>query len=256
MPKRTEKEPLLFVDTQYKGCFVNEQSFFKTPGRKSQNIALSNYVHNYDDFESVDFDELVSEKPMIIEETIIEPEMDEDLDIDQYETVNIIVDQEGMESTGYQGMKPTLIEETGSDQEEELSIKETSMITSQADFSELPQQESYLVQSSDFDSVSQSEPLFKIENEESLEFFQKTEEKEPVVELDEKRQELLALIKDLTNRPSMMKAPIVQVVFKDGQLKSGLIELVDNQTITVDNMMDEPTQYSLNEIEGIRILHL
>lgn len=256
MPKRTEKEPLLFVDTQYKGCFVNEQSFFKTPGRKSQNIALSNYVHNYDDFESVDFDELVSEKPMIIEETIIEPEMDEDLDIDQYETVNIIVDQEGMESTGYQGMKPTLIEETGSDQEEELSIKETSMITSQADFSELPQQESYLVQSSDFDSVSQSEPLFKIENEEPLEFFQKTEEKEPVVELDEKRQELLALIKDLTNRPSMMKAPIVQVVFKDGQLKSGLIELVDNQTITVDNMMDEPTQYSLNEIEGIRILHL
>lgn len=256
MPKRTEKEPLLFVDTQYKGCFVNEQSFFKTPGRKSQNIALSNYVHNYDDFESVDFDELVSEKPMIIEETIIEPEMDEDLDIDQYETVNIIVDQEGMESTGYQGMKPTLIEETGSDQEEELSIKETSMITSQADFSELPQQESYLVQSSDFDSVSQSEPLFKIENEESLGFFQKTEEKEPVVELDEKRQELLALIKDLTNRPSMMKAPIVQVVFKDGQLKSGLIELVDNQTITVDNMMDEPTQYSLNEIEGIRILHL
>lgn len=256
MPKRTEKEPLLFVDTQYKGCFVNEQSFFKTPGRKSQNIALSNYVHNYDDFEPVDFDELVSEKPITITETIIEPEMDEDLEMDHYETVNIIVDQEGIESSSYLEVTPNVIEENYLDKEEELSVEEIPLITSQTDFSELPQQEPYLVQQSDSYSVLQSKTPFNLEKEQPLDLSQEIEEEEPIVELDEKRQELLALIKDLTNRPSMMKAPIVQVVFKDGQLKSGLIELVDNQTITVDNMMDEPIQYSLSQIEGIRILHL
>ena len=37
MPKSVEKEPLLFVDTSFKGCFVQEQSFFKTPTPKPKN---------------------------------------------------------------------------------------------------------------------------------------------------------------------------------------------------------------------------
>ena len=67
---------------------------------------------------------------------------------------------------------------------------------------------------------------------------------------------LLMFIQDLTNRPSMMKAPIVQIVKKDGSLKSGMIEIVDDWHITIDNLMDDVETISLADIEGIRILHL
>ena len=75
-------------------------------------------------------------------------------------------------------------------------------------------------------------------------------------ELDEKQQEILLFIKDLTNRPSMMKAPIVQIVQKDGQLKSGMIQVVDDRHISVDDLMDHIETISVIDIEGIRILHL
>lgn len=77
-----------------------------------------------------------------------------------------------------------------------------------------------------------------------------------VVELDEKQQELLTFIQELTNRPLLMKAPIVQIVKKDGSLKSGMIELKDDRHITIDNLKDEIEVISVAEIEGIRILHL
>ncbi len=53
-----------------------------------------------------------------------------------------------------------------------------------------------------------------------------------------------------------MKAPIVQIVKKDGSLKSGMIELKDDRHITIDNLKDEIDVISVAEIEGIRILHL
>ena len=55
MAKSFEKEPLLFVDTTYKGCFVNEQSFFKTPTPKPKDIVADNYVHNFDQMSESNF---------------------------------------------------------------------------------------------------------------------------------------------------------------------------------------------------------
>ena len=43
---------------------------------------------------------------------------------------------------------------------------------------------------------------------------------------------------------------------KDGSLKSGMIEIVDDRHITIDNLMDDVETISLADIEGIRILHL
>lgn len=57
MPKKVEKEPLLFVDTGYLGCFVSEQSYFKTPTEKPNNVSNPDYVHNY---ASTDFLILIS----------------------------------------------------------------------------------------------------------------------------------------------------------------------------------------------------
>lgn len=54
----------------------------------------------------------------------------------------------------------------------------------------------------------------------------------------------------------MMKAPIVQIVQKDGQLKSGMIQVVDDRHISVDDLMDHIETISVIDIEGIRILHL
>lgn len=82
------------------------------------------------------------------------------------------------------------------------------------------------------------------------------EQSSSTLQLNEKQQELLMFIQDLTNRPSMMKAPIVQIVKKDGSLKSGMIEIVDDWHIKIDNLMDEVETISLTDIEGIRILHL
>ena len=76
------------------------------------------------------------------------------------------------------------------------------------------------------------------------------------VEVDEKHEEVLSFIRDLTHRPSMMRAPIVQIVKQDGSLKSGMIELVDEWHISIDDLMNEVEVIPLSEIEGIRILHL
>lgn len=248
MPRTTEKEPLLFVDSQYKGCFVQEQSFFKTPEHKSQNIALSNYVHNYDDYEPVNFDELTTQSPIMVKETTVSPDFEDDLAENHYETVNIIVDQTGGQPLSYEQPDSTFLEEsTQTELIEDVPEDDFSMIT-QEDLTLANNLPSFDEVESSFDLMSDTNQLNLVEDAD--------EEANPVMELDEKRQELLALIKDLTNRPSRMKAPIVQVVFKDGSLKSGLIELIDDQSISVDNMMDEPERISLNEVEGIRILHL
>ena len=57
MPKKVEKEPLLFVDTGYLGCFVSEQSYFKTPTEKPNNVSNPDYVHNYASTDYFDFDQ-------------------------------------------------------------------------------------------------------------------------------------------------------------------------------------------------------
>ena len=43
---------------------------------------------------------------------------------------------------------------------------------------------------------------------------------------------------------------------QDGSLKSGMIELVDEWHISIDDLMNEVEVIPLSEIEGIRILHL
>ena len=65
MAKSFEKEPLLFVDTTYKGCFVNEQSFFKTPTPKPKDIVADNYVHNFDQMSESNFKSLIRISPFI-----------------------------------------------------------------------------------------------------------------------------------------------------------------------------------------------
>ena len=101
-----------------------------------------------------------------------------------------------------------------------------------------------------FSSLDTSENSFIYENEEdnSLDVVSS-------VEVDEKHEEVLSFIRDLTHRPSMMRAPIVQIVKQDGSLKSGMIELVDEWHISIDDLMNEVEVIPLSEIEGIRILH-
>ena len=116
------------------------------------------------------------------------------------------------------------------------------------------------VLNSDF-SAKENKGSYEIEEiEESVPFEEAKEitsdEISSFQELDEKQQEILLFIKDLTNRPSMMKAPIVQIVQKDGQLKSGMIQVVDDRHISVDDLMDHIETISVIDIEGIRILHL
>ena len=254
MSKPTEKEPLLFVDTNYKGCFVNEQSFFKTPSRKTENISLSNYVHNYDEQNQMNDNELLQANHVEITDTGIssnvKDDLDDDLDDINYETINIFVDQIGIEETDNQNESTDFFNEPISIKPiedlsylEELTIEES--VLEPEVFSLAPVMESSVRPIEVLD-----EPTGIFPNQEVVEV------SNPVSVLDEKQQELLLFIQDLTDRPSMMKAPIVQVVLKDGALKSGMIGLVSEQTISVDNMMDEVEQFSIADIQGIRILHL
>ena len=299
MPKSVEKEPLLFVDTSFKGCFVQEQSFFKTPTPKPKNIAASNYVHNFDQLSESHFEQLVPSNVTIHEvtkeESFFEPvslsfkEKKEDIEESfPYETVNIVVDYESQSSS-------LLFEEEPIDSTDEIPVVEAiafhevpasfdeeinepinlfspeestdemiedssnqlvnneegfmiadSMVNSYDDFNvELSEE---LVS---FSSLDTSENSFIYENEEdnSLDVVSS-------VEVDEKHEEVLSFIRDLTHRPSMMRAPIVQIVKQDGSLKSGMIELVDEWHISIDDLMNEVEVIPLSEIEGIRILHL
>ena len=247
MSKPTEKEPLLFVDTNYKGCFVNEQSFFKTPSRKIENISLSNYVHNYDEQNQINPDELV--QPSHVESTDastlsnLKDDLEDDLDDINYETINIFVDQIGIEGTVNQNEPMSIKAVENLSYLDELTIEES--VLEPEVFSLAPVMENYVRPIEMLDEPSEIFPDQEV-----------VEVSNPVSALDEKQQELLLFIQDLTDRPSLMKAPIVQVVLKDGVLKSGMIELVSEQTISVDNMMDEIEQFSITDIEGIRILHL
>ena len=299
MPKSVEKEPLLFVDTSFKGCFVQEQSFFKTPTPKPKNIAASNYVHNFDQLSESHFEQLVPSNVTIHEvtkeESFFEPvslsfkEKKEEIEESfPYETVNIVVDYESQSSS-------LLFEEEPIDSTDEIPVVEAiafhevpasfdeeinepinlfspeestdemiedssnqlvnneegfmiadSMVNSYDDFNvELSEE---LVS---FSSLDTSENSFIYENEEdnSLDVVSS-------VEVDEKHEEVLSFIRDLTHRPSMMRAPIVQIVKQDGSLKSGMIELVDEWHISIDDLMNEVEVIPLSEIEGIRILHL
>lgn len=251
MTKPTEKEPLLFVDTLYKGCFVNEQSFFKTPTKKPNDIVADNYVHNFDQLGESSFqplvpsekghEEVLEEQTSIIAKPSVQSLSSEDEDGQcLYETVNIVVNydtpheifpvQEEQEPFVYE--KTVLLEEDPVVTEEEVvqETQEESKVEVEGVQEEVPEEE---------------EEVVEVETKNDIEEV-----------LDEKQQEILTFIHDLTNRPSMMKAPIVQIVKKDGSLKSGMIELADDQHVTIDNMMDEVDIISIKEIDGIRILHL
>ena len=299
MPKSVEKEPLLFVDTSFKGCFVQEQSFFKTPTPKPKNIAASNYVHNFDQLSESHFEQLVPSNVTIHEvtkeESFFEPvslsfkakkeEIEESF---PYETVNIVVDYESQSSS-------LLFEDEPIDSTDEIPVVEAiSFHEVPASFEEeinepidlfspeestdetVEDSSNQLVNNEeDFmiaDSLVNSYDDFNVELSEELVSFSSLDTSEsPLiheneednsldvvssVEVDEKHEEVLSFIRDLTHRPSMMRAPIVQIVKQDGSLKSGMIELVDEWHISIDDLMNEVEVIPLSEIEGIRILHL
>lgn len=330
MPKSVEKEPLLFVDTSYKGCFVQEQSFFKTPIPKPKDIVAANYVHNFDQLSESNFQSLVPSNITIHEvveenqvnqpisdsfkdeidkikaDSVSEPmsftfddEMDELEDSCPYETVNIVVDCESQPSSSLFEEEPIhpLVEahlavsseeipvvdeltihefELSSEEKtsplidplsikqrdderrendslvvsansEEDQVKLTDSFTDENKEVEREQIEGFeefsLLESSDHDPLNEEEEITSVSVESA-------------VELDEKQQEVLSFIRDLTNRPSMMRAPIVQIVKKDGNLKSGMIEVLDDWHISIDDLMDDVETISIADIEGIRILHL
>ena len=299
MPKSVEKEPLLFVDTSFKGCFVQEQSFFKTPTPKPKNIAASNYVHNFDQLSESHFEQLVPSNVTIHEvtkeESFFEPvslsfkEKKEDIEESfPYETVNIVVDYESQSSS-------LLFEDEPIDSTDEIPVVEAiafhevpasfeEEINEPIDLFSPEESTDETVEDSsnqlvnneeDFmiaDSLVNSYDDFNVELSEELVSFSSLDTSEspliheneevssldivPSVEVDEKHEEVLSFIRDLTHRPSMMRAPIVQIVKQDGSLKSGMIELVDEWHISIDDLMNEVEVIPLSEIEGIRILHL
>ena len=299
MPKSVEKEPLLFVDTSFKGCFVQEQSFFKTPTPKPKNIAASNYVHNFDQLSESHFEQLVPSNVTIHEvtkeESFFEPvslsfkakkeEIEESF---PYETVNIVVDYESQSSS-------LLFEEEPIDSTDEIPVVEAiafhevpasfdeeinepiNLFSPEESTDEMIEDSSnQLVNNEEgfmiADSMVNSYDDFNVELSEELVSFSSLDTSEsPLiheneednsldvvssVEVDEKHEEVLSFIRDLTHRPSMMRAPIVQIVKQDGSLKSGMIELVDEWHISIDDLMNEVEVIPLSEIEGIRILHL
>ena len=250
MPKSIEKQPLLFVDTTYKGCYVNEQSFFKTPTPKPKDIKAENYVHNFDQLSESSFQSLIPSN-VTIHEVIEDPpkkdifheemtELEEDC---PYETVNIVVDY--LDNPSFQPFEE--IDEDSSLEEESIDDLEPIPVIESQEINE------------DTQISSEGETLLE-EVQESVPFGEVEEiipdEISSLQELDEKQQEILLFIQDLTNRPSMMKAPIVQIVKKDGQLKSGMIQVVDDRHISIDDLMDHIETISIKDIEGIRILHL
>ena len=299
MPKSVEKEPLLFVDTSFKGCFVQEQSFFKTPTPKPKNIAASNYVHNFDQLSESHFEQLVPSNVTIHEvtkeESFFEPvslsfkakkeEIEESF---PYETVNIVVDYESQSSS-------LLFEDEPIDSTDEIPVVEAiafhevpasfdeeinepiNLFSPEESTDEMIEDSSnQLVNNEEgfmiADSMVNSYDDFNVELSEELVSFSSLDTSEspliheneevssldivPSVEVDEKHEEVLSFIRDLTHRPSMMRAPIVQIVKQDGSLKSGMIELVDEWHISIDDLMNEVEVIPLSEIEGIRILHL
>ena len=299
MPKSVEKEPLLFVDTSFKGCFVQEQSFFKTPTPKPKNIAASNYVHNFDQLSESHFEQLVPSNVTIHEvtkeESFFEPvslsfkakkeEIEESF---PYETVNIVVDYESQSSSLLFEDEPIdstdeipvveaiAFHEVPASFEEEInepidlfSPEESTDETVEDSSNQLVNNEEdfmiadSLVNSYDDFNVELSEELVSFSSLDTSEspLIHENEEDNSLdvvssVEVDEKHEEVLSFIRDLTHRPSMMRAPIVQIVKQDGSLKSGMIELVDEWHISIDDLMNEVEGIPLSEIEGIRMLHL
>lgn len=299
MPKSVEKEPLLFVDTSFKGCFVQEQSFFKTPTPKPKNIAASNYVHNFDQLSESHFEQLVPSNVTIHEvtkeESFFEPvslsfkEKKEEIEESfPYETVNIVVDYESQSSSLLFEDEPIdstdeipvveaiAFHEVPASFEEEInepidlfSPEESTDETVEDSSNQLVNNEEdfmiadSLVNSYDDFNVELSEELVSFSSLDTSEspLIHENEEDNSLdvvssVEVDEKHEEVLSFIRDLTHRPSMMRAPIVQIVKQDGSLKSGMIELVDEWHISIDDLMNEVEVIPLSEIEGIRILHL
>ena len=275
MAKSFEKEPLLFVDTTYKGCFVNEQSFFKTPTPKPKDIVADNYVHNFDQMSESNFQslipsnvtirEVVEERPSIVPTSPLVDESEAIASYEEescpYETVNILVDYGDHPQTSFFNEK----EISASDEQDTLVEEGVLAEEKMSDLSEentLAEEGSYpITEESVIHEAEDSEVMINDVNESNQDVVhvmngEGAEQNGSGLQLDEKQQEILMFIQDLTNRPSMMKAPIVQIVKKDGSLKSGMIEIVDDRHITIDNLMDDVETISLADIEGIRILHL
>lgn len=296
MPKSTEKEPLLFVDTTYKGCFVKEQSFFKTPTPKPKDIKADNYVHNFDQMSENSFESFIPSNVTIHEVSeasttdesvppLVEEGSDEEEESCPYETVNILVDYQEQpsiptfeEEAMSLPVKEAAMDEADSLPIEEVVVNETNLSVEDIAMNDLDSFPVEEIAVNEADSLSVQEVAMDeseslpveanisvYERDEDAQFVQEEEqavssenheEVLPVIELDEKQQEILSFIQDLTNRPSMMKAPIVQIVKKDGQLKSGMIQVVDDWHISIDDLMDNIETISIKDIEGIRILHL
>lgn len=310
MPKSVEKEPVLFVDTSYKGCFVQEQSFFKTPTPKPKDIVASNYVHNFDQLSESNFQSLVPSNvtihEVVEEDSVSEPmsftfedEIDEVEESCPYETVNIVVDCESQASSllfedeqmnslvednivvsseeipivdelTVHELEPSseektsnLIDSLSMEQSLDENIENASQVLSANREEENVILTDSLTDENNYIEAVQTEELEEFSFLDPSDSDNLNEDNEitsvnvaSAVELDEKQQEVLSFIRDLTNRPSMMRAPIVQIVEKDGSLKSGMIEVLDDWHISIDDLMDDVEIISISEIEGIRILHL
>lgn len=244
MPKKTEKEPLLFVDTGYIGCFVNEQSYFKTPTLKPNDVSNSDYVHNYANSDFFDFDHfnVRDDQSVVFQESqLAKPSvlLDEE---DHYEKVDIFIDEEEDEEDDEQK-----VSEGASDLYNNVTIEEVEVDVDEPEVDVLTEIEALAMSDEVSETLSLSEVIVSTDeiNQEVVE-----------EELDEKQKELFLFIQDLTNRPSNLKAPIVQIVQKDGSLLSGILNLVDSKTVSIDTLMDEHEQILIANIEGIRIVHM
>lgn len=246
MPKKVEKEPLLFIDTGYLGCYVNEQSYFKTPTEKPNDISNADYVHNYTQTDFFDFDEFKSlndDNSVTNKQSLNPKDSKSDCD-EEYEMVEILVDEES---------------------DDGVELNSISSIEAEADLLSNIQIEEIEVENDFVQEVTEigDQSIDETQRVTDLVITSETEDEEIVdseednVEMiDESQRELLLFIQDLTNLPSQMKAPIVQVVQKDGTLKSGILKLKDEQTVSIDNLMDESEDILIDNIEGIRILHM
>ncbi|MGL4337925.1 MAG: hypothetical protein ACRCST_13610 [Turicibacter sp.] len=236
MPKKSMKEPLLFVDSTFKGCQIEEQIFFKTPQVKPEDIINESYVHAFDSTASVS---TIKPTQLKNNKMLLEVEGDEqeyEVDSLEYETVNIIIDSVGLDDGYYpeiednfEGIKDDYLVQ------EDLFLKNNTELTDEIRDEEVDTKTlTYANDSYQFNDRNNSEDL----------------------SLDEEQLELLSFIQELIRHGSMMKSPVVQLIQTNGQVVSGKITDINNHRITLDNYMDNLVIIELKEVKGLRILNL
>ncbi|HAX74043.1 MAG TPA: hypothetical protein DCY20_11010 [Firmicutes bacterium] len=225
MAKRVEKGPVLFVDTSFKGCEIEEQTIYKTPKPQQKDIVSSSFVHTFDSNKK---DDVVLEEMNQVENQFSkENASDFSFDLSAYETVNIIVD------------------EVGGPREEEVEnvYEETQYIN--------------FFSTDTWEPVDLEQHVLAMDQVE-VQVVVEDEVQEEVIDsfIDEDKLETISFIRELVERPLMMKAPVVQVVTSAGQQITGKITSMSENSILLEDFMDNETELTFAHIEGIRILQL